>query len=417
MKTKITIEASAWKKALATLNTVVTTRNALPILGDVVLRVNPETKLFQLTASDGESWLTIDCRHDAATPWVKIIEDDTRDRFTQVALPFARLKEAVGLLPASMLLSVWFNSESHQMTVDYQIGKFSIPFDDAVEFPVCPDVVETAGGENRPDPVCRFTLSSDQLLPVMKQARICAARDELRPIMNGECLDVFADRLAVVATDGHTLFKDILDVGAGWLDYGHFPTFDAASGQPGSARIIVSKTVLGAVAAAFTGAESIRLTADTQRVELKADGVRLVSRLIDGKYPNYDSVIPKDSPIRVVVGREAVRQALRRLSLFANSASNLAVMRREGEQFIIETSDIDFASSGSEELRIIEGDAFLPADFKIGFKISAMLTLLDAITTENVVLFFSDANHAFLMKPEDVRSSRTLLQMPMLINE
>ena len=95
MKAKITIEAGAWKKALATLNTVVSSRTALPILGDVLLRYDAEQKLFQLTASDNESWLTLDCRHDADTPWIHIIEDDQRDRFSAVCLPFARLKEAI----------------------------------------------------------------------------------------------------------------------------------------------------------------------------------------------------------------------------------------------------------------------------------------------------------------------------------
>ena len=421
MKTKITIEASAWKKALATLNTVVLSRTALPILGDVLLRYDAEQKLFQLTASDNESWLTIDCRHDADTPWVHIIEDDQRDRFSAVCLPFARLKEAVGLMPSGALLSVWFDGDSHLMTVDYQIGQFSIPFEDAQEYPPCPQVVDqtTPREDNMASPVCRFTIPSAQLLPLMKQARICAANDELRPIMNGECLEVFNDHLVVVSTDGHTMFKDMLDLGlgSGWLQYGEFPVFNAETNQQGSARLIVPKTVMAALAAAFASSEQIEITADTQRMVFSSDGVVLVTRCLDGTYPNYDSVIPVDSPHRVVVSREALRLALRRLSLFANSSRNMAIMRRDGERFVIEANDYDFSSSGSEQVSIHEGDAFLPDDFKIGFKISSALTLLDTIPTDNVVLFFSDSSRAFLYKPEDVKSARLLLQMPMLINE
>jgi len=421
MKAKITIEAGAWKKALATLNTVVSSRTALPILGDVLLRYDAEQKLFQLTASDNESWLTLDCRHDADTPWIHIIEDDQRDRFSAVCLPFARLKEAVGLLPAAALLSVWFDGDSHLMTVDYQIGQFSIPFEDALEYPVCPEVVKpsTPRTEGMASPVCRFTLPSAQLLPLMKQARICAANDELRPIMNGECLEVFNDRLVVVASDGHTMFKDVLDLGlgSGWLQYGEFPAFDAETQKQGSARLIVPKTVMAALTTAFANSEQLQITADTQRMVFRSEGVVLVTRCIDGKYPNYDSVIPTDSPLRVVVSREALRLALRRLSLFANSSSNMAIMRRDGEHFVIEASDMEFSSSGSEQVTIHEGDAFMQADFQIGFKISSALTLLDAIPTDNVVLFFSEPSRAFLYKPEDVQSARLLLQMPMLINE
>ena len=157
--------------------------------------------------------------------------------------------------------------------------------------------------------------------------------------------------------------------------------------------------------------------ADTERMVFRSQGVVLVTRCLEGKYPNYDSVIPVDSPHRVVVSREALRLALRRLNLFASTASNMAVMRRDGERFVIEASDTEFSGSGSEQVSIHEGDAFLPDDFKIGFKISNSLTLLDAIPTENVVLFFSDAGRAFLYKPEDVKSARLLMQMPMIINE
>lgn len=445
MKTKITIEAGAWKKALATLNTVVNTRSALPILADVLLVHDADRGLFQMTTADAESWLTLDCCDQEGNPWIRIIEDDARDRFKSVCIAFGRLKEAVGLLPSGALLEVYFDSDSHLMTVNYQIGQFSIPFEDSDEYPVCPDVTEPAtpayaqlkakiaaaeeaGDEGQltllrtemagiPAPVCRFSIPSGLLLPLMKQARICAANDELRPIMNGECLEVFNDHIVVVASDGHTMFKDIIDMGlgSGWLEYGEFPAYNAATQQPGSARLIVPKTVLAALTTAFAGAEHICLTADAQRMEFRSRGVVLVSRLIDGNYPNYDSVIPTDSPHRVVVSRESLRQALRRLSLFANTGTNMAVMRRDGEKFVIEANDLDFSTNGSEQVSIQEGDAFLPEGFKIGFKISSALMLLDAIPTENVVLFFSEPAKAFLYKPEDVNSARVLLQMPMML--
>ena len=447
MKTKITIEAGAWKKALATLNTVVNTRSALPILADVLLVHDADRGLFQMTTADAESWLTLDCCDQEGNPWIRIIEDDARDRFKSVCIAFGRLKEAVGLLPSGALLEVYFDSDSHLMTVNYQIGQFSIPFEDSDEYPVCPAVTEhatpayaqlkakiaaaeEAGDESQltllrtemagiPAPVCRFSIPSGLLLPLMKQARICAANDELRPIMNGECLEVFNDHLVVVASDGHTMFKDVLDLGlgSGWLQYGEFPAFDAETQKQGSARLIVPKTVMAALTTAFANSEQLQITADTQRMVFRSEGVVLVTRCIDGKYPNYDSVIPTDSPLRVVVSREALRLALRRMSLFANSSSNMAIMRRDGEHFVIEASDMEFSSSGSEQVTIHEGDAFMQADFQIGFKISNSLTLLDAIPTDNVVLFFSEPSRAFLYKPEDVQSARLLLQMPMLINE
>ena len=412
MKTKVTIDASQWKKALAMLSPVVNAKMTLPILADVILKYEQERDVFTMTASDSETWITLDCVDKDGQPWMRMIEDDLKDKFTEVAIPFAALKEAVGLLPSAQLLQVWFTD--NVMKVNYGIGEFEMGTESSETFPQPLPVAE----KDAAGALCRFTLEADKLLPPMAAAIESSADDELRMVMNGVCLDVYNDKVIVVATNGHELFKDVIEtgIGGGWLEYATFPAFDKNTNQPGSAKLLVTKKARKALASAVSDGQ-ITVTADTQRIEFTAQGVRIVARLIEGNFPNYESVIPKDSQYRVTIDRDALRQALRRVQLSANADTNMVELRRDGEAFLVKAVNMDNGRSGQERVEIHDTDAFLPEKFFIGLKISTALGILDRIQTESVVLILSNPSRPVLYRPEDAHSSRLILQMPMRLNE
>lgn len=408
MKSKVTIDASQWRKALAQIAPVINNKSALPILGSVVMRYNEGRDVFTMTASDSETWITLDCVDKDGQPWMRMIEDDLKDKFTEVAIPFADLKEAVSLLPSAQLLQVWFSD--NVMKVDYGIGEFEMGTEPSETFPQPLPVAE----KDAAGALCRFTLDADKLLPPMAAAIESSADDELRMVMNGVCLDVYNDKVIVVATNGHELFKDVIEtgIGGGWLEYATFPAFDKNTNQPGSAKLLVTKKARKALASAVSDGQ-ITVTADTQRIEFKAQGVRIVARLIEGNYPNYEAVIPKDSQYRVTIDRDALRQALRRVQLSANADTNMVELRRDGEAFLVKAVNMDNGRSGQERVEIHDTDAFLPEKFFIGLKISTALGILDRIQTDSVVLILSDPSRPVLYRPEDAHSGRLLLQMPM----
>lgn len=410
MKTKVTIDASWWRKALAMLSPVVNSKMALPILADVILKYEAERGVFTMTASDDETWITLDCADKDGKPWMSLVEDDQKDKFREVAIPFAPLKEAVSLLPSSQLLQVWFTD--NVMKVNYGIGEFEMGWESAETFPQPLPVAtkETAGA------LCRFTLDAAQLLPPMAAAIESSADDELRMVMNGVCLDVYNDKVIVVGTNGHELFKDVIEtgIGSGWLEYATFPAFDQSTQQPGSAKLLITKKARKALASAVTDG-SITVTADTQRCEFSVKGVRIVARLIEGNYPNYESVIPKDSQYRVTVSRDSLRLALRRVQLSANESTNMVELRRDADAFMVRAANIDNGRSGQERVDIHDTDAFLPEGFSIGLKISTAVSILDRIQTESVVLILSNPTRPMLYRPDDAHSSRLILQMPMML--
>jgi DNA polymerase-3 subunit beta len=406
MKSKMTIDASQWKRALAMLAPVVSTKTSLPILGSVIFKHDAERDVFTMTASDSETWITLDCTDKDGQPWVHVIEDDAKDKFSEVAIPFAALKEAVGLLPSGQVLQVTFDGDKQQMGVNYGIGELEMSWEHSDTFPQPPAVA----AKDEDGALCRFRLPAEQLLPMMSAAVESAAEDELRPVMNAVCLNVFHDKLVVVGTDGREMFKDVIEtgVGGGWLEYA---TFGAGS----SAALLITKRARKVLATAVTEGE-LTVTADTRLCEFRADGCRVVLRQIDGRYPNYESVIPKGE-YSVTVSRDALRDALRRMQISADEDMQQASLRRDGQEFIIRAANVGYGRSGFEHVPIHETDIFLPDGFCIGFKISIAIGILDRIQTDNVVLILSDPTRPILYRPEDVKSSRLMLQMPMVLND
>ena len=451
MTNVITIDVAGFKKVLDTMKGIISNRNSLPILGDVKLDYRKDRGDFTLTGSNGDARLTVLCAERTRTddgevrqePCVRILTE-AREGWQPVCIDYQGLREIFAVLPAARRCTVTLTEEgeSRTMEIDYQEGKLSLPYESAIEYPEPIEVVSVGSprGERRreleaensrlqaeqgeqadglatlrtelggiPEPVCRFTVDGHTVLTALREAKTCTADDELRPVMNGVCFDTYIDHLVIVASDGHRMYKNVLDTGMGYLSYKTF-----AADQ--SAALILPKQSMAAVIAAFAQADRLTLTADTQMIQLEAEGVNYVTRCIEGTYPNYESIIPRDSPYKVQMSRETLRMALRRVNLSASTASNMATFRSDGTAFIIEGSDYEYSRSGSERVPIQQTDAFLPDGFTIGMKLSTAIDLLDLLDEDSIVFFFSDPSRAFILKNESPKlQSKTLLQMPMLV--
>lgn len=428
-KILVRIETSEMKKALAMAGTVINSKNSLPILGDIVLRYNKEQNLFTLLSGNSEQFLSIDCattdKDGNRQPWMIMIDPDRRDPFTQVAISHSTLREAIATLPA-MPVTATIDTEKNLLKVNYQKGEFSLPVESADEYPALPAVAvpaENAAEGSVSDgsvagaaasgatPLVRLTMQGDELVQHIIRASICVASDELRPQMGCVCADLFHDKAVFVSSDGHSLYRRHIEPGVGYLDYGKF-----AADQ--SATVLIVPQVLTPLKNAFAGAKSVTMTADTQRIEFATDGIRLVSRTIDSRYPNYNSVIPQNNPHLLVIGRAELSSALRRVQVFANESSNMVVFYRDGSQLHLSASDYDFSRQADEQVAIVnDGDTTFPENLRFGCKISTMLTLLSAITTDDVRLRLADPSRAFLLSPDDDKAGLLLLQMPMLVKE
>ena len=417
MTNEITIDVQGFKKVLDMVKGCVPSKSANPNLLNVKLDWDKQQNKFYLSASNGDQYITVECAERRKTDdgiqvdaCVHMLKDDPKEGWAPVCLPYSDLREAFSLLPGARRCLVKLQQKddgtTRTMLIDYQDGKLSLPYDLADEFPTPPELAAPDAEEYQ----CRFQVDGAMLLNAVRSAKTCTADDVLRPVMNSVCLDCFIDSIVVVASDGHKFYKHVLET-PGYLQKIGFPVDQ-------SARLLVPKQTMACLNAAFDKSEQLTVCADTQRIQFSCDGVVLITRCIEGHYPNYESVIPKDNPYKVQMSRESLKMALRRVQLSASTSSNMATMASDGTAFIISAEDYDFSREGSERVPVQQTDAFLPDGFKIGMKISNTLDLLDLLDEDNIVFYFSVPNNAFLLKYESPKLQNvTLLQMPMLVGQ
>ena len=419
MQTEITIDVAGFRQVLGQLKGAISTKTPLPILQNVLLTFDRQANVFRLTGSNSELWLTCDCAitktdsdgNTETTDCVHMLKEDPKQPFTPVCLPYSSLRDVFSLLPASRRCTVVLKEkgDARTCTIDYQDGQLDMPFYPADEFPVAPEIVTPENPREGTQPLCRFQIGAQDLLGPAIQSRACVAADELRPVMGAVCLDCSIDKVVVAASDGHRLYKQVIEC-PGYLKH---VGFSADS----SAKLLVPKSAMASLIAAFSGNGTLTVTADSRRLMMQMGGATLNMAQIEGNYPNYNSVIPADNPYKVQISRESLKMALRRVQLSSDGTTNLAIMRSDGTAFIVEASNVADGRQGSERVAVQETDAFLPQGFKIGMKLSNVIDMLDMLDEDSVCLYFSDASRPILLRNESQKlQGKTLLVMPMLIN-
>ena len=372
---RFTLSSTALSSKLVALSRVINSKNALPILGDFLFEIDGNT--LHLTSSDSENVMKTQ---------LELTESDGSFRF---AIGNHDLLEAVkGFSEQPITFDV--NLEQNLVKISYQNGLFSLPVDNADEYPVAQSVNEFAKA---------ITLPNAVLAENITRTIFATAQDELRPVMNGIYFDLSTDNLAVVASDGHKLVRNKI--------------FTVKSDEP-SAFILPKKPagLLKNMLGKDGGDVTIRF--DERNAEINyGDGV-LQCRLIEGRYPNYNSVIPQNNPNEVRVDRLGLLAALRRVQPFANDSSNLVRFHVEGSTLQLDAEDYDFSKTATERM-ICEYNGM---PITIGFKGNAFIEILSNIECPEVVIQLADSSRAGLVLPSEQPENQEILMlmMPMLIN-
>ena len=372
---RFTLSSTALSSKLVALSRVINSKNALPILGDFLFEIDGNT--LHLTASDSENVMKTQ---------LELTESDGNFRF---AIGNHDLLEAVkGFSEQPITFDV--NLEQNLVKISYQNGLFSLPVDNADEYPVAQSVNDFAK---------TITLPNSVLAENINRTIFATAQDELRPVMNGIYFDLSADNLAVVASDGHKLVRNKI--------------FSVKSEEP-SAFILPKKpaSLLKNLLGKDGGDVTIRF--DERNAEINyGDGV-LQCRLIEGRYPNYNSVIPQNNPNEVRVDRLGLLAALRRVQPFANDSSNLVRFHVEGSTLQLDAEDYDFSKTATERMTC----DYNGIPMSIGFKGNAFIEILSNIECPDVLIQLADSSRAGLVLPSEQPENQEvlMLMMPMLMN-
>ena len=373
---RFTVSSTALAARLSALGRVINSKNSLPILGDFLFEV-VEGKL-RLTASDSEVVMQTT---------MELNDTDGDGRF---CVGNHDLLEAVkGISEQPITFDV--DQQANIAKISYQNGMFSLPVENADEFPQPQQIGEQATTINIPTQV---------LADNINRSIFATAQDELRPVMNGIYFDLTPDCLAVVASDGHKLVRNkILNI---------------KSEQPAS-FILPKKpaSLLKGVLGKQGGDVVIRF--DDRNAEISFEDGVIVCRLIEGRYPNYNSVIPQSNPNQLTVDRIGLLSALRRVQPFSNDSSNLIRFHVENGILQLDAEDYDFSKTATEKMSC----DYNGMPMSIGFKGSSFIEILSNFECQEVVIQLADPSRAGLVLPSEQPANQDvlMLMMPMLIND
>ncbi len=373
---RFTVSSTALGTRLSALARVINSKNSLPILGDFLFEVN-DGRLY-LTASDSEVMMKTT---------LELNESDSNGRF---CVGNHDLLEAVkGISEQPITFEV--DQTQNIARISYLNGMFSLPVENADEFPQPQQIGDEATIINIPTPVLGDNIT---------RTLFATAQDELRPVMNGIYFDLTPDHLAIVASDGHKLVRNkILNI---------------HSDQPAS-FILPKKpaTLLKGVLGKQGGDVVIRF--DDRNAEIIYEEGLLICRLIEGRYPNYNSVIPQSNPNQLTVDRLGLLAALRRVQPFSNDSSNLIRFHVENGTLQLDAEDYDFSKTATEHMSC----DYNGMPMSIGFKGSSFIEILSNFDCEQVLIQLADPSRAGLVLPSEQPDNQDvlMLMMPMLLND
>ena len=373
---KIKVSSAALFSRLTSINRVLNSKNSLSILDCYLFDVDGQK--MSITASDSETTLITS---------VELIESDTNARFCIKAKTIQDSLKEISDQPITLDV----NLDSMEVVGTYQNGTFKIIGERADEYP-SPHSVDTD--------VQHFELRQNVLLNGINQSIFATADDEIRPVMTGIYFDFTPECLVFVGTDGRKLVRK--------------KEFSITSEQ--QMGFILPKKPANILKSLLQKSDAIATLAFNDKLaRVETPDFTLTCRLIDGRYPNYNSVIPVNNPYRAVVDRVALVSALKRVLVFSSKSSALIKMSFRNNSLTVSGQDIDYSTSAEERL-IVDYDY---PDINIGFKGTLLLDILGNIESTEVAFQLADPSRAGLITPAEQKEGEELLMllMPMMLND
>lgn len=374
---RFTVSSSALSSKLNMLAKVIGSKNSLPIL---------DCFLFQV--ANGEMSITASDSDNVIKSTLALTDHDGEGEF---CVPNRVILDALKELPEQPLhFDVDAAGEAIAIKIVYQNGLYNFIGQSAEEYPRT---------QSMTDACTTVSLPTEMLINNISRSLFATANDELRPVMNGIYFDLTADALAIVASDGHKLVRS--------------KNFTIKSESPSAFNLPKKPASLLKNILSKDGDDAI-IKFDDRSAEIQfTDGV-MRCRLIDGRYPNYNSVIP-NNPNEVTVDRRGLQSALRRVLPFASESSQLIRFHIESGRFEVSSEDIDFSTSAKEQLSC----EYNGSPISIGFKGSSLMEILGNITSDNIIIQLADPSRAGIIVPAEQPENEDILMliMPMLLND
>ena len=363
-------------KAVQSLSGVINSTNTLPILDDFLFNIS-ENEL-RITASDLETTMVVS------------IQPDMVEGAGEVTIPARLLIDILKNFPD---IPVSFNIDENTLAIEITTGegRYKMAGHKSDEFPQVPVLEEPM----------RWEIPADVLVCGFEKTVFATGNDEIRPVMTGVFMEMTENGLNFVATDAHKLVR--------------YRRLDIKSDVKES--FIVPKKPINQLKSALAGKadETVIVEFNKANASFTMSGFKLVCRLIDGRYPNYEAVIPKSNPNKLTIDRQLLLSAIRRVAIFSSKATHQIRFKIAGQELTLTAEDLDYYNEAKERLSCnYEGD-----DMEIGFNSRFFQEMLGNLNQTEVLLEMSAPNRAGLIIPVDNQNTDEdilMLLMPVMLN-
>ena len=374
---KFIVSSTSLFSHLQAVGRVINAKNTLPILDCFLFQMKDST--LSITASDGETTMVTS---------VEVNQSSTDGDFAINAKTILDALKEVPEQPLTFEISL----ETLEITVQYQNGQYSLMGQNAEDFPQLVELNE--------DKMVELTMEPDVLLDGFNRTVFATADDELRPVMNGVYFDITESNITLVASDGHKLVRYQVDTPS----QGERSAFILPKKPANLLRNILTKEH-----------DAVTISFDERNAVFLLKDFRLVCRLIEGRYPNYNSVIPQNNPFKIIIDRQLFIGALRRVSIFSSQASSLIKLHLENNEVKISAQDIDFSTSAEE----VQSCQYEGTPMSIGFKSTFLIDILNNILSDEIIMELADPSRAGVIFPTEQEDGKNILMllMPMMLND
>ena len=370
---KFIVNSSELLKELQKLSGVLSSGNTLPILDNF---------LFEFT--DGKMNIIAS---DLETTMSTCIKVNTTDN-GKITIPAKLLLETLKTF-SSQPLTFLINESNYAIEINSENGIYKLSGQNADEFPKTPTVSSSSSS----------SINSTKFVNAINKTLFACGNDELRPVMSGMLCELSAEKICFVGTDAHKLVKHIRN------DF----SFESNS------SFILPKKPLTLLKNILTEDLDLKIEYNETNAMFIFDSTKVICRLIDGKYPNYEAVIPKENPNKLTISTSELLNSIKRVSIYANKTTHQIRFSIKGSELQISSEDLDFANQAEERLSC----QYIGQDMEIGFNSKFMIEMLNNIGSKNISLEMSAPNRAGIILPLDGQEDgeeTLMLVIPVMLN-
>jgi DNA polymerase-3 subunit beta len=370
---KFVVSSNALLKQLTAINGVITTNPVVPIL---------ENFLFEI----GDGLLVVSAS-DLQTSMITEITVEAKAKGS-IAVPAKILLDTLKNLPEQPV-TFTIDPETYSIEISSDNGRYKLSGENATDFPKVPAVKNGYSVD----------ISSEILNRAISSTIFAASNDELKPAMTGVYVSLTESNSTFVATDGHRLIR--------------YRRTDIISDMSNS--LIIPKKALNLLKTCLPSDNTnVKVEYNASNAFFSFNNIKMICRLIDERFPDYENAIPVDNPNILTIGRTDLMNSLKRISIYANKTTHQVRLKLAGSELQISAEDLDFSNEANERLAC----EFEGQDMEIGFNAKFLVEMLSNLDSSQIEMHFSAPNRAGIIMPadKDEHEDVLMLVMPVMLN-